>query len=138
MILVCLVNTFQTEHERIEQMNRLGGRESTSRLTLQETREDLSLHILGDQNRDWLSLQVNDFLGMVVDDNGTPPELVELPGVHLGGLVAWIALGEKQLGGSLYLRVLFPNLVDLTLPTATETGYDLVFSSDDPPGFQVE
>jgi len=138
MIFPGLVNALQSDDESMEKMHGLSGMESSTRLALQESREQLALDILGDEDRDELPSQGDDFLRMVVDDDRTSSQLVEFPGVGFGGLVARIAMGEKQLCRTLDVRVLFPDLVYLTLPTAAKARHDLVFPSQYPPGFELE
>ncbi len=116
----------------------LSGMESSARLALQEIREQLSLYILGDEDRDELPAQRDDLLRMVVDDNRTSSQFVELPGIGFGGLVARVAMGEEQLCRALDVRVLFPDLVYLALPATTEARHDLVLSGQYPPGFELE
>ncbi len=116
----------------------LSGMESSARLSFQKIREQLSLYELGDEDRDELPPQRDNLLRMVVDDNGTSSQLVEFPGIGLGSLVARVALREEQLCRTLDLRVLFPDLVYLTLPATAEARHDLVLSGQYPPGFEVE
>ena len=116
----------------------LSGMESSAWLPFQEIREQLSLYILGDEDRDELPAQRDDLLRMVVDDNGTSSEFVEFPGIGFGGLVARVAMGEKQLGRTFDVRVLFPDLVYLTLPATAKARHDLVFPGKYPPRFELE
>ncbi len=116
----------------------LSGMESSARLPFQKIREQLSLYILGDEDRDELAPQWDDLLRMVVDDNGTSSQFVEFSGIGLGGLVARVAMGEEQLCRTLDVRVLFPDLVYLTLPATAEARHDLVLSGQYPPGFELE
>jgi hypothetical protein len=138
MIFPGPVNALQPDDESIEKMHGLSGVESSSRLALQEIREQLALYILGDQDRDELAAQRDDLLRMIVDDNGTSSQFVELPGIGFGGLVARVAMGEEQLCRTLDVGVLFPDLVYLTLPATAKAGHDLVFSSQYPPGLELE
>jgi len=75
---------------------------------------------------------------MVVDNNWTPSEFVEFPGIGFCGLVARIAVGEEQLCRTLDLRVLFPDLVYLALPATAKARHDLVLPGQYPPGFELE
>ena len=107
-------------------------------LTLEKIRQQLSLYVLRNEDRDGLTAQRNDLLGVVVNDDGTASQLVKLPRVRLGGLIARIALREEQFRGTLDARVLFPDFVYLALPAATQTGYDLVLPGQNAPWFEVK
>ena len=138
MIFLRPVNAVQPDDEGIEKMYGLSGVESSARLPFQKVRKQLAFYELGDEDRDELPPQRDDFLGMVVDDNGTSSQLVKFSSVGFGGLVAQIAMREEQLCSTLDVGVLFPNLVYLALPTSAEASHDLILSSQYPPGFEVE
>ena len=138
MIFPGPVKALQPDDESIEKMHGLSGMKSSSRLALQEIREQLALYILGDEDRDELPAQRDNLLRMVLDDNGTSSQFVEFSGIGFGRLVARIALGEEQLCGTLDVCVLFPDLVYLTLPATAKARHDLVLPSQYPPGFELE
>ena len=119
-------------------MDPLGWLQPSAGLSLEERGKKLAFHVLGDQHRNPLLPERHDFLGVVMNGDGTTSKLVELPGIEPGGLVIGISLGKEQLGGTLDSGILLPDHVDLTLPAAAEARYDLVFPGQNPAGLQIE
>jgi hypothetical protein len=138
MVLAQAMDTLDPNDERMEKMECLKRAEFPPRLSLQELTEKLSFDILRYENGDGMTPKGNRLLGMVLNENGTGSQLVELSRIKIRGLVTNVSLGKKQLGGALDLRVPFPDSVDFSLPARTELGHHFVFSSDDSTRLEIE
>lgn len=138
MIFAKAVDALDSDNEGMEEMERLKGTEFSSSLALQELTEKLPLDVLRDEDGDRVTPKRNGLLGVILNENGTWPQLVELPSVKVGSFVTNVPLGKEQFCGALDFGISLPDSIDLSLPTRAELGHDFVLASDDSTRLKVE
>src|SRR3569623_995374 len=95
-------------------------------LALKKIAEQLALHELGNQERDWNAAVDDLILCVILDDDRAMQQLVQFLGVAQRCHVALVAVGKKELGGTRGARAEFAYQVDLDFPTRAEMSDDLV------------
>ena len=107
------MDALHSDRERIKKVYSLSGVQASPGLALEKGGEKLAFHILGDEDSYRLPLELYYLFRVVMNDDRTSAQLVELTCVETRRLVARIPVGEEQLCRSLDMRVLLSNLCDL-------------------------
>lgn len=138
VVFAARVNGGDALGQAVEDMEGLECGQPVLMLALEKFAELFAFHQLGDHHGHFSLFDINDFLVVILHEDRAMAQGIELAGVDDGGIAHRIAMGVIEFGGAADAGGAFDNRIHLAFPAAAEGPFDQIFSSDAPPGREIE
>jgi hypothetical protein len=138
VVLAAGVDRCDAFRQRVQDVQRLERAEPSAGLLLEELAELEPLDQFTDDDGDLLLPEVCDLLMVVLHQDRTVAQRIELARVRDCGFSGRIAMGVVELRRPADARRPLDDGIDLSLPAAAELALDLVLAGDDFPRKEVE